>query len=101
MSIEDLIEKAKTKPIEAGSELVVGLMAHDPSSPFRRGYSLGSALMSAKDLLGLTPNQIAAVADAVVKPLLQAAEGVRYHGLVMYELDHALERFGVPVQEQS
>lgn len=76
MSIDTIIEKAKTSPVEAGTDLVIGLMSYDPTDPFRLGYSLGSALISAQHLLGLTGEQTALVAQKVTDPLVEAAHAL-------------------------
>lgn len=76
MSIDSIIEQAKTEPLKAGTDLVIGLMSYDPSDPLRQGYSLGSALLSAQDLLGLTGTQMAVIAGKVVEPLVDAAHSL-------------------------
>lgn len=85
-------EQAKEHPIDAAVQLCRGLMAHSPSDPFRQGYTLGNALLAAASLLDLDRTQVAIVAEKLVDPLLTAAtEGLQF------QLDHALEGFGVAV----
>lgn len=40
--------------VAAATELARGLMEHDPSDPYRAGYSLENAILSAEDAFNLT-----------------------------------------------
>jgi hypothetical protein len=74
--LDSVIEKAKTNPLEAGVDFCVALMSYSPADPLRQGYSLGSALISAQELLGLDARQTAVVAQKVVEPLVEAARAI-------------------------
>lgn len=85
--------------IADATRLCVGLMAHDPSNPFRQGYGLGSALITAQEQFDLNSHEVAAVADRLVEPLVKAASDVARTGASVsgfgWTLSNVLERFGV------
>lgn len=62
-----IMETAKTSKVEAGEMLVTGLMAGSKAD-LRLGYSLGSALIAAAGVLGLTADEVALVAGRVAEP---------------------------------
>lgn len=59
-----ILETAETDPVAAGEMLVQGLMAGDPAT-LKLGYSFGSALLSAVELLKLDAKQVALVAHRI------------------------------------
>jgi hypothetical protein len=85
----------RMKPID----MARGLMAHDPSNPYRQGYTIGNALIAVAEQCELDAKDVAVLAELLVRPLLKAATEVAERDMdteSRVQLIDALELFGVP-----
>jgi hypothetical protein len=56
------------------ADMVVGLMRHDPSDPYRQGYKFGNALLAVANIRELTASEVALAAEKALKVIIDHPE---------------------------